>query len=91
MSEKERKAVRDIRKNVFRANRLLGKPAKCFGLSLTLKRMLAMRGMQTSLYLGVNKDEAGNLLAHAWLMNGGETLYGGKHASEKFARLITLT
>ena len=91
LSADEQKIIAGVRKNVFRANKVLFKPARCFGLALTIKRMLAGKGVQTSLHLGVQKDHAGNLRAHAWLMKGDAVLYGGKTAPGKFTQLVALS
>jgi len=91
LSTDEQKIIARVRKNVFRANKVLLKPARCFGLALTIKRMLARRGVQSSLHLGVQKDSAGALQAHAWLMKGDVVLYGGKTAPGKFTQLVALS
>lgn len=91
LSPGDQKIVARIRKNVFRANKVLLKPAKCFGLALTMKRMLAGKGVRSSLHLGVQKDPEGELQAHAWLMKGETVLYGGKTAPGKFTQLVALS
>ena len=80
-----------VRRSVFRAKKvLLGFP-KCFALSLTLKKMLQKRGMDSTLYLGVKKDGHESLLAHAWLKCGEVTVYGGRNANVHYRELLTYT
>jgi hypothetical protein len=89
VSEAQRQTVGQVRKNVFRANKLLLKSSRCFALSLTLKKMLNRRNIDASLYLGVNKGKEGALQAHAWVKGGKNIIYGGSNASEKYAQLIS--
>jgi len=87
--EHQKQTVRKIRKNVFRANKLLLKSSRCFALSLAIKKMLNRRNIPVSLYLGVNKGKQGALRAHAWVKGGESIIYGGSNASEKYAQLIS--
>ena len=80
-----------VRRAVFRAKKaLLGTP-KCFALSLTLKKMLQKRGIDSTLFLGVRKGEHQTLVAHAWLKSGDLTVYGGKNANVYYRELLTYT
>ena len=88
VAENQKQTVRKVRKNVFRANKLLLKSSRCFALSLAIKKMLSRRNISVSLYLGVNKGETGNLKAHAWVKGGEQIIYGGSNASEKYTQLI---
>ena len=54
--------------------------SKCFAQAIAAKRMLTRRGIQSTLYLGVAKDDAGSLIAHAWITSCGLTLTGGRNA-----------
>ena len=89
VAEHQKQTIRKVRKNVFRANKLLVKSSRCFALSLAIKKMLSRRNISVSLYLGVNKGETGSLKAHAWVKGGEQIIYGGSNASEKYAQLIT--
>jgi len=86
--EYQKQTVRKVRKNVFRANKLLLKSSRCFALSLAIKKMLSRRNISVSLYLGVNKGETGSLKAHAWVKGGERIIYGGSNASENYTQLI---
>jgi hypothetical protein len=48
----------------------------CLAQSIAGKLMLGRRGLASRLSLGLRKDEAGKLAAHAWLQAGNETLIG---------------
>ena len=87
--EHQKQTVGKVRKNVFRANKLLLKSSRCFALSMALKKMLSRRNISVSLYLGVNKGETGNLKAHAWVKGGERIIYGGSNASENYTQLIS--
>ncbi len=50
----------------------------CLCKALAARAMLKRRGIETTLFLGVQKDTAGNLCAHAWLMAGNIPVTGGK-------------
>jgi hypothetical protein len=80
-----------VRRAVFRAKKvLLGYP-KCFALSLTLKKMLQKRGIDSTLFLGVKKGDHQTLMAHAWLKCANLTVYGGKNASGHYKELVIYT
>lgn len=51
--------------------------SKCLAQAMAVKFMLNRRRLQSTLYLGMRKDEAGNLVAHAWIQSCGLTLAGG--------------
>ena len=40
---------------------------KCFALAMAARMILRFRGIESTLYLGLKKDDANNLNAHAWL------------------------
>ena len=60
--------------------RLLGS-RPCLTQALALQFLLWRRGIDTELRIGVDKDENGQLLAHAWVVRDGKVLIGG-HLSE---------
>ena len=83
--------LKRIQHNVRRANKVLFHASKCFAHSLTLKKMLQIRGYQSTLYLGVKKGKEQSLLAHAWLKYGNWVLYGGREADKHYTQLIFFT
>jgi hypothetical protein len=60
----------------------------CLAQSVAGKFMLRRRGLGSLLALGLRKDEAGKLTAHAWLRSGGQILIGGA-GHETFTVLST--
>jgi len=52
----------------------------CLTQALALQAMLARRGTETSLRLGVTRDDRGRFRAHAWLEQNGAVLIGGEEA-----------
>jgi hypothetical protein len=51
--------------------------AACLPQAMVAKFMLKRRGYASTLHLGVARDRAGALIAHAWLDGGGMTVVGG--------------
>ncbi|MFQ5527310.1 MAG: lasso peptide biosynthesis B2 protein [Thermoanaerobaculia bacterium] len=49
---------------------------RCLAEAMAAKAMLRMRGVRTTLYLGMAKDERGEFRAHAWLRCGTRYLTG---------------
>lgn len=60
------------------AARLTPWKSNCLAQAITAKRMLQRRGIGSTLYLGVNKNEQGGLAAHAWVRCGQFWLTGGQ-------------
>ncbi len=52
--------------------------SKCLDQALAAKIMLARRGIGTTVYFGVRKNERGELAAHAWLRSGSVYVTGGR-------------
>ena len=50
--------------------------SKCLVQAVTGKLMLRQRGISSTLYLGVRKDEKGMLMAHSWLRVGSSIITG---------------
>lgn len=51
--------------------------SKCLVRALTARHFLHRKGIVTTLYLGVGKDEKGKMIAHAWLRCGKMFVTGG--------------
>ena len=73
---------------VQRAARNLPWDCRCMAQALAGKAMLRRRGLPSTLYLGVAKDEAADLCAHAWLRCGDAVITGGEGA-DRFTVLST--
>jgi len=75
---------------VERVTRLVGVAARhgacranCLCLALAVWWLLARRGVETNLRIGVRKDETG-FSAHAWVERDGVVLTGGAVARERY-------
>ena len=51
----------------------------CLTQAITIKMLLARRGIATTLYLGVAHEGGRQLKAHAWLRHGERVLCGGRN------------
>ncbi|MCX7842964.1 MAG: lasso peptide biosynthesis B2 protein, partial [Clostridia bacterium] len=56
--------------------------SKCLVQALTGQLMLRRRGISSTIYLGISKDENGGLLAHAWLRCGSVVITGDEFMSK---------
>jgi hypothetical protein len=88
MDQESLDLIRQVKRNVIRIRKYLGL-GSCFSISLTIKNMLEGNGIYTNLFLGLDKDIKGQLVAHAWLSSGKFLIYGGKASPNKFAMLIS--
>jgi hypothetical protein len=61
---------------VSRASRCVPGTRHCLTQALAAKLLLARRGVLTQLRIGVAKDQAGLLRAHAWLESDGAAIFG---------------
>lgn len=61
--------------------------SNCLAQAIAGKMMLRRRGIVSTLYLGVVKDEGKDLAAHAWLRSGDQILTGG--GNSRFTVLST--
>jgi len=52
--------------------------SNCLPQAITGKRMLQRRGLRSTLYLGLTRDPAGKVTAHAWLRCGNVYVTGGR-------------
>jgi len=70
-----------ITRSVQRAARNLPWECQCLVQAVAGKAMLRRRGIPSTLYLGVAKDEEAHLCAHAWLRCGNVILTGREGAN----------
>ncbi|MDG5746963.1 lasso peptide biosynthesis B2 protein [Qipengyuania sp. XHP0207] len=68
--------VRRVRMAITRAARNLPTDPNCLPQALAARRMLQRRGIDSSLFLGVERDPAGQSHFHAWLKVGPEWVTG---------------
>jgi hypothetical protein len=60
----------------------------CLAQAIAAHRLLRERGVLSTLYLGLDKDEAGNLQAHAWLRCG-DVFVTGRKGMENYTVVST--
>lgn len=86
-SDDEDLLIDDRIKSVLRASKRAFRESLwdsvCFDKALTVKRMLKRRGVHTTIYFGLMKDETNMLKAHAWLRYG-KYIITGRAGMEKF-------
>jgi len=56
--------------------------AVCLPQAMAAKAMLARRGCGSALHLGADFGVRGELIAHAWLVAGGEIVVGAKGSND---------
>ena len=44
--------------------------SKCLVTAIACMKMLERRGIESTLYMGTNKDQSDKMVAHAWLRSG---------------------
>ncbi len=59
--------------------------SKCLVRALTARYLLHRKGIVTTMYLGVGKDEDGKMVAHSWLRCGELYVTGGN--GERYAKV----
>ena len=69
--------VAKVVKTVKRVSRYSFWRTKCLEEAVTCKILLRKKHINSTLYLGVKKDENSNLIAHAWLKSGKRSIIGG--------------
>ncbi len=71
-------------------SRVLGS-RPCLTQALAVQFLLWRRGIETELRIGVDKDESGKLLAHAWVVLDDEVIIGGRLSEMKYKVLPGLS
>ena len=92
LSDKEVKIVKLVSHTIHVASRYTFWESECLVKAIAGMKMLEKRGIESTIYLGVAKDEKG-ISAHAWLRSGGIYLSGSEGMEkftvvEKFAKFI---
>ena len=75
--------VNAVMKNMRRCKRRLPWKVKCFEEAITVKKVLEKHRIQSTLFLGVDKNDENELIAHAWL-KAGNRIVAGDRGVEKF-------
>lgn len=73
--------ARDIKWAVISASRYTPWESKCLIKALTAQRMMRGKGIPTTIYLGVKKNEKNEMVAHAWTRCGSYFITGGENRS----------
>ena len=60
----------------------------CMAQAIAAKRLLQVRGVPSTLYMGLAKDESTSLQAHAWLRCGGFVVTG-REGRERYSVVAT--
>jgi Transglutaminase-like superfamily len=68
--------VRAVGRAITIAARNVPWNAMCLPQALAAKAMLARRGCGSAFHLGATYDSNGNLIAHAWVVAGGQVVVG---------------
>ncbi len=66
-----------VSKHVNRVSNKTEWESKCLVRALTARRLLMRKNITCTLYLGVGKNEKGEMVAHAWLRSGQAYVTGG--------------
>ena len=71
--------IRDVHSAVTKVCARTPWQSQCLVQALTAKKLLNKRCLPCTLYMGVAKDESGQLIAHAWLRCGNVYVTGGQN------------
>ncbi len=82
-SEKEIVSASQVAKAIRRSVKVIPWKVTCFVKAVAGKYMLKQMGITSTLYIGVGKDEAQKLTAHAWLRCG-RFIVTGKEEMNRF-------
>lgn len=77
--ENQETLTTQIGKAVHRASRHVPWKTRCLVEAIAAKRMLLRRKIKCTIYLGVAKENNGEMIAHAWLKSKNIVLTGGKN------------
>ena len=81
LDSKQLELILVLKKSIRRIKRILPWKVKCFEEAIAGKKVLKRFGIESTIYLGVNKENE-KLIAHAWLKCGGEIITGKKGYEE---------
>lgn len=84
----EEEIIRRVKNAVNRSSRYAPWSTRCLVDAITAKILLQYYGINSTLYMGVQKDKKTKLIAHAWLKCNG-LFITGKKGSQKFTVVST--
>lgn len=76
---KANRIAREVRWSVTQAARHTPWESKCLVQALTAQKMRKIRGISTTIYLGVKKNDKDEMMAHAWVRCGSYYVTGGEN------------
>jgi hypothetical protein len=76
--------VAQVIRAVERAQRVLPGPYRCLSLAHAAHVLLRRHGFAACVHVGVSRDAAGKVEAHAWVECGGRTVLGQLDDLERF-------
>lgn len=79
-----------VEKAIKRAIKYLPWRSKCFSRAITAKLLLKRKGIPSTLYLGVAKEDSKKMTAHAWVRCG-TIIVSGKEEMPKFTPIVFFT
>ena len=82
LQEGQEQLIRKAQHALRRLKRRLPWKVKCFEEAIAVKKVLKRYGTDSTLYLGVKKEGAESLKAHAWLKAGGRVVAGERGHKE---------
>ena len=59
--------------------------SKCLVRALTAQKLLAEKGIESTMYLGVKEDENHKMMAHSWIRVGKAFITGGNGVADGYA------
>ena len=74
--QRDAATIATVRQAVEIASRNVPWNAVCLPQAMACKAMLARRGQGSALHIGAAMGDGGGLMAHAWLVAGGEIVVG---------------
>ncbi len=86
----ESKELDMVWRSIHRANRFTIHKSVCYDQALTAKLMLKRRGIVSTLYFGLSKDEKEQMIAHSWVRCGNK-IVTGKSGMERFTVVASFT
>jgi hypothetical protein len=78
LQEGQEELIGKAQQALRRLKRRIPWKVKCFEEAIAVKKVLKKYGIESTLYLGVKKDEEKKLKAHAWLKAGSRVIAGEK-------------
>lgn len=82
LSEESLEIAKQLRRLVLQVCRYTPWESKCLVRAILGAHLLKRKGIESTLYLGVNKNVEGEIQAHAWLRVGERIIMGGENKSD---------